>query len=217
MTAPVIAGLYVISTPPERGESLNNWLHRCEAALRGGAAVFQYRDKNAPAEVRQQRASALLERCRAWKVPLIINDDWQLAKHIGAAGVHLGQNDGSVQTARQLLGPEAIIGASCYNKLAAAHQAIAHGASYVAFGSAFPSATKPQAPRASLSLYARAVQELSVPVVAIGGITAANAGQLAAAGVDAIAVISAIMQAANPTQAAREIRGAFLHTPVAKA
>ncbi len=180
--------------------------------MAGGATCFQYRDKTASASERLRRASALLERCQARKVPLIINDDVALAKSIGATGVHVGRDDSSIGHARRVLGPAAIVGASCYNDLAAALDAQAHGASYVAFGAAFASPTKPGAVPAPLSLYAEAARLLTVPVVAIGGITAANAGVLAQAGVDAIAVISAVMQADDPEQAAANILAAFRAT-----
>lgn len=206
---PAIAGLYVITTPPQSGQALSAWLDHCEAAILGGTRLMQYRDKTATETQRQQRASALLEVCRAHKVPLIVNDEVKLAKVIGADGVHLGRNDDSIQQARRQLGPSAIIGRSCYNDLALALTAQTNGADYVAFGAAFASPTKPEAVSAPLSLYAEATKKLTIPVVAIGGISPANAGQLAAVGVDAVAVISAVMAQTDPCQAAAAMCTAF--------
>jgi len=210
MKKPVIAGLYVITTPPQRGETLAAWLARCEAAMRGGAQLMQYRDKTATPAQRQRRASALLERCRAHKVPLLINDDVALARSLGADGVHLGRDDCDIQRARSELGPDAVIGQSCYNRLPLALEAQSAGADYVAFGAAFPSPTKLRAVHAPLALYAEAKSRLKIPVVAIGGICARNAGRLAEAGVDAIAVISAVTQAPDPARAAQELLAAFV-------
>ncbi len=180
--------------------------------MRGGAAVVQYRDKTATPAQRQRRASALLERCRAFKVPLLVNDDVALAKAIGADGVHLGRDDASLAHARRELGPNALIGQSCYNLLPLAVGAQQAGADYVAFGAAFASPTKPQAVPAPLSLFAEAKRQLAIPVVAIGGIHAHNARHLATAGVDAIAVISAVAEAADPKKAAAELVAAFVTT-----
>ncbi len=206
---PVIAGLYVISSPPASDSAITDWLDRCEAAMQGGASLFQYRDKHATDNQRRARASALLERCQAHKVPLIINDDVHLAAAVGAAGVHLGQGDGSLAAARALLGPEAIIGASCYQHLERAEHAQSAGADYVAFGAAFSSPTKPDAPCAPRLLFVTARRRLNVPVVAIGGIHAGNASRLARLGVDAIAVISAVMAADDPRLAARRLCQTF--------
>ena len=120
-------------------------------------------------------------------------------------GVHLGESDGSVAAAREILGPERIIGISCYDRFELAEAAVAAGADYVAFGSFYASGVKPGAPRAGLALLERA-GALGVPVVAIGGITAENAGELTRAGAHAVAVISAVFGAGDPAAIERAAR-----------
>jgi thiamine-phosphate pyrophosphorylase len=127
----------------------------------------------------------------------IVNDDPQLARAVGADGVHIGRDDASITAARELLGPERIVGVSCYGDLAAARDAVAQGADYVAFGSFFASSTKPHAPRADPALL-REARALGVPLVAIGGIDADNVRSLIDAGADAVAVISDVFDHAQP-------------------
>lgn len=178
-------GLYAITdsrlTPPE------HLLVSVEAALRGGAVLVQYRDKSATSVERLRRATELKALCRNAGVPLIINDDPELAARVGASGVHLGQQDTPLAKARQLLGEEAILGATCHGRTDLARQALAQGADYLAFGRFYPSATKPEAPEASLSVLETA-RRFGRPVVAIGGITLANATPLIRAGADLVAV-----------------------------
>ena len=179
------------------------------AALRGGAALVQYRDKGGDSGRRQAEAAALLALCRQHGVPLIINDDPELARAVGADGVHLGADDPSLEAARTLLGPAAIVGVSCYDRLETARRAAERGADYLAFGSFFPSPTKPAAVRAEPSLLARARRELALPIVAIGGIDEKNGGQLVALGADLLAVISALFAATDVEAAARRLSGLF--------
>jgi thiamine-phosphate pyrophosphorylase len=179
------------------------------AAIRGGAAAVQYRNKAAPAGLRREQAEALLGLCRRAGAPLIVNDDLELAMAIEADGVHLGREDGDLGEARQRLGPRRLLGASCYNRLELARTAIATGADYVAFGSAFASPTKPGAVRAPLDLYREARRTFAVPIVAIGGITVGNAAALIAAGVDALAVITSLFEARDVEARAREFRNLF--------
>jgi thiamine-phosphate pyrophosphorylase len=163
-------------------------------ALEGGARVIQYRDKSGDADLRRRTARALLTLCRRYGVPLLINDDVELAAGIGADGVHLGREDAPIEDARRRLGAEAIIGVSCYNELERARRAVAAGADYVAFGRFFPSGTKPQAVAASPELLRAARAGLSVPIVAIGGITPDNGASLIAAGADALAAIEGVFR-----------------------
>jgi thiamine-phosphate pyrophosphorylase len=172
------------------------------------ASCLQYRNKPASPALRREQAAALLPLCKATRVPLVINDEVAVAAAIGAHGVHLGEHDGAIASARVLLGPDAIIGASCYDDAARAMRAAAEGASYVAFGAFFQSPTKPQARRASLDLL-RDVAELGLPRVAIGGITPDNARPLVAAGADLIAVISGVFDAPDPVRAARAYQACF--------
>jgi thiamine-phosphate pyrophosphorylase len=161
-------------------------------AIAGGTRIVQYRDKKHVAADRARQAGELASLCRKHGALFIINDDVELAKQVQAAGVHLGREDASLAQARAQLGPRAIIGVSCYNDLARAVKAQAEGADYVAFGSFFPSRTKPQAARAGLELLCEAKQKLHIPVVAIGGITPENGAHLLAAGADALAVIEGV-------------------------
>jgi thiamine-phosphate pyrophosphorylase len=197
-----VRGLYVV-TPDE--DDTGHLLRLVGAAMDGGARLVQYRNKRASPALRLTQALGLQAICRQRGVPLIVNDDLDLAQNIDAEGVHLGRDDDSPATARTQLGKKRLLGVSCYDDLDAAHRAVADGADYVAFGAAFPSSVKPDAVRAPWGLYARAKRELGVPVVAIGGITAENARQLAECGVDAVAVISAVFIADDVAAAASAI------------
>lgn len=174
-----------------------------ERALLGGARLIQYRDKSHDAARRLTQAQALDELCQRYKVPLIINDDAELAAQVGAAGVHIGQDDPDLATARVRLGPKAIIGVSCYNRLDLALAAERAGADYVAFGAFFPSPTKPHEIRPPIALLREARAVLTVPIVAIGGITPDNAPLLLDAGADALAVVSAVFAQPDIQAAAR--------------
>ena len=198
-------GLYAI-TPDEA--DTDRLLARVEIVLRAGASWLQYRNKAASDDLRAEQALALQPLCRSLAVPLIINDDWALAAAIGAAGAHLGEDDGELALARHELGPDAILGASCYDDLAIARQAVFAGASYVAFGAFFPSPTKPNARRAAPELLQEAAA-LGVPRVAIGGITPDNARPLIAAGADLLAVISGVFDAPDPAAATRAYLSCF--------
>lgn len=200
-----IKGLYAITPDSDDTERL---LEQAAAALQGGARALQYRNKSRDAARRLWQASLLASLCRSRGATLIINDDAQLARAVGADGVHLGRDDGDIAAARALLGPDAIIGASCYNQLDLARRAVAAGADYVAFGAVFPSATKPDAAAAPLGLFAAAAG-LGVATVAIGGIHAGNAGRVIAAGADAIAVIGGLFDQLDPQAAAAELAALF--------
>ncbi len=199
-------GLYVV-TPDSLAD--NALLRAVSAAIDGGAVMVQYRQKGLSIDTAHEQALRLLELCRDRGVPLIVNDDCALAQRIGADGVHVGREDAAVSAARTALGADAIVGASCYGSLALGHQAVTDGASYVAFGSIYPSPTKPAAPTVPLDVLRLARCELAVPVCAIGGITADNAGAVVAAGADLLAVISDVFAAADPCAAARRYRSVF--------
>jgi thiamine-phosphate pyrophosphorylase len=162
-----------------------------EAAVQGGAQIVQYRDKSNNPQQRLTEAQQLKQLCQHYNVPLIINDDIELAVQL-EVGVHLGQQDGSIAVARQRLGKEAIIGATCHNSRTFAQQAAQEGASYLAFGAFYPSSTKPLAQAAELHTLTQAKQLFNLPIVAIGGITLDNAAPVIAAGADYVAVISDI-------------------------
>jgi thiamine-phosphate pyrophosphorylase len=204
---PFPAGVYALT--PASGDT-QGLLARVESALKGGVAAVQYREKTGDVALRHEQASELLELCRRYGVPLVINDDLRLADLVGADGVHLGREDGSLIEARLILGPGKFIGASCYQSLEAAQLAQGQGADYVAFGSFFASPSKPQAGRAPLDLLRQAAARLQVPIVAIGGITEDNAASVLDAGADALAVISALFDAADVEAAARRLNRFFV-------
>ncbi len=201
-----ISGLYAVTPDLLDTEQL---VTKVKAALSGGARLLQYRNKIADASLRFQQAKALLTVCHDYHVPLIINDHLALCAEINADGLHLGVDDCQLSEARKLLGKNKIIGVSCYNQLALAQKAQADGADYVAFGACFTSATKPNAPTAPLSLFTQAKQQISIPVVGIGGITLENARLVKAAGADAIAVISTLFDATSIAEASQQFNLTF--------
>jgi len=180
-----LAGLYALTPDLDDTAVLTA---KVAAALAGGASAIQYRNKSAPDALRREQARALARLCAVRGALFIVNDDVDIAREVDADGVHIGEDDGGIARARAMLGPDRLIGVSCYNEWDRAQPAIDAGADYVAFGSFFASATKPAARRADPALLVRAAS-LPVPVVAIGGITSANATTLIDAGVAAVAVI----------------------------
>jgi thiamine-phosphate pyrophosphorylase len=202
----MISGLYAIT--PEQPDTAR-LLQQVRAALAGGASVVQYRSKSQDVALQHEQASELMVLCHAFDVPLIVNDSLRLADLTDADGVHLGREDGSVRQARIVLGAEKLIGVSCYNNLELALAAEAEGADYVAFGSFFPSATKPGAVPAQLELLQQASKRLHVPIIAIGGITPDNAPVLIEAGAAAVAVISGLFDAPDIELAARQYSQLF--------
>ena len=208
-----ISGLYAVTPDIADTRSL---LTAAEAALAGGAHLVQYRNKSAAAPLRLAQARALLAPCRRFQVPLIINDHLDLALAVDADGLHLGAEDGSLAAARERLGARKILGASCYDRLELALEAERVGADYVAFGSFFPSTVKPGAVRAPLALLREARHRLSIPVVAIGGITIENAPQLIEAGADCVAVLSALFGTDDVGLAARRFCALFAQDELAE-
>ncbi|MCC6301209.1 MAG: thiamine phosphate synthase [Gammaproteobacteria bacterium] len=201
MKAPALRGLYLIA---DTGWLASGRLVAAVAtALDGGGALVQYRNKAALDAARRDELWQLAALCRARGVPLIVNDDLALAREIGADGVHLGRDDATVAEARRALGDRVIVGASCYNRLDLAQAAARAGADYVAFGSFFPSPTKPDAVRADPDLLRRARAALDLPLAAIGGITPENGAAVLEAGADMLAVASGVFTAADPAAAAR--------------
>ena len=172
------------------------------------ASCLQLRNKVMADDVLRDAGLRLRDACRHAGVPFLINDDASLAAELDADGVHLGEDDGDIATARRLLGPTAIIGVSCYDVLARARMLAAQGADYLAFGAFFPSPTKPHARRAGIDLLHDSA-DLGLPRVVIGGITPGNAGPLIAAGADLIAVISSVYDAPGPVAAARAYQSLF--------
>jgi thiamine-phosphate pyrophosphorylase len=201
-----IAGLYLLTRETADTERL---MASVALALSVGTRVLQYRDKSVDSTRRVQQARGLLALCQQRGVPLIINDDVELAFAIEADGVHLGAQDVSIADARRRLGRDCIIGVSCYDNMQRASQAVAAGADYVAFGAFFDSGTKPLARRAPLQLL-RDARLLPVPIVAIGGINASNGASLIEAGASALAVVGAVWDAPDIAVEVRALSSLFL-------
>ena len=199
-------GLYLVTPNWNDTDRLLDITHQ---ALRAGASLVQYRHKDASPALRIEQAHSLLKLCRQHGRPLVINDHPDLCMDIDADGVHVGGTDASVAEVRAALGPDRIVGASCYGEFALARAAQIAGASYVAFGGFYPSAVKKYAVTTSADIVARAKATLRVPVVVIGGMTPENARPLAALGADMVAAISSVYLAPDPYGAAREFAGMF--------
>ncbi|WP_257900422.1 thiamine phosphate synthase [Marinobacter sp. F4206] len=189
MTKALRPGLYAITD--SQLTSPATLIPSVEAALRGGAVLVQYREKSAPTTERLRQALDLQAVCANAGVPLLINDDVDLARRSGAAGVHLGQTDDTLASARHLLGENAIIGITCHADLELARIAYHAGADYLAFGRFYTSGTKPDAPAAAPTVLTEA-RQFGRPVTAIGGITAENGEPLIRAGADMLAVVGGL-------------------------
>lgn len=199
-------GLYLV-TP--NWDDTDRLLDATGAALRGGAALVQYRQKDAAPGLRLEQATALLALCRRHGRRLVINDHVELCMRIDADGVHLGAGDAALAQARLALGPTKIIGASCYGDLALAQAAQAAGASYAAFGGFYPSPVKRYDFVTPPALLETARALLPLPLVVIGGMTPANAGPLVARGADMVAAITSIYADPEPESAARQMKALF--------
>jgi thiamine-phosphate pyrophosphorylase len=200
-----LKGLYGITD----GSTGTELINKVTQAIQGGLTVLQYRSKSSDYQQRLDEALSLRELCCKHRIPFIINDDIKLAKLLHADGVHIGQHDGSIQEARQLLGNHAIIGVSCYNRLELALEAQQQGANYIAFGAFFNSPTKPHAPAASINTLQTAKQKIHIPICSIGGITLDNASQLIDNGSDMVAVISSLFSANNINSTAKQFSQLF--------
>lgn len=185
--APSLSGLYVI-TDPHLNDDL---IEATRQALEGGARLVQYRNQPADARTRFLQVRELIGLCHDHGARLIVNDETTLAKATGADGVHLESENADAAAARELLGPDKLVGVSCHGSLEQARKAVAAGADHVSFGRFFASHTKPDAEAAAIDILAQAA-DLGVPLVAIGGITLDNAPQLLTAGADVLAVIHSI-------------------------
>lgn len=211
----MMRGLYAITPDNADSAQLEAAVRALLAAAAGSCAAVQYRNKSASPARRLEQAGRLGALARASRVPFIVNDDIELAIAVAADGVHLGREDGDIRAARRRL-PGKLLGASCYDSLAAARAAVAAGADYVAFGSVFASSTKPGAMRAPHALF-RDARALGVPLVAIGGITLQNAATVLDAGADALAVISGLFDARDIGEQARAFARLFAALPRAVA
>ena len=167
----IIKGLYAV-TPEEKDLSLLSL--QVESCIKGGAKIIQYRAKKLPQIEKTKQAKKIKILCDYYKVPLIINDDIELCRILNADGVHLGENDESLEKARSVLGPSKIIGVSCYNSIDRVTKAQENGANYIALGSCFPTLTKPDAPLVAIDFIGLVLKNFQVPLVAIGGISLEN-------------------------------------------
>lgn len=174
------------------------------AALRGGATLVQLREKTLdPADLLSE-ARQLTALCRAHGVPLVVDDNVEIALAAGADGVHVGQSDMAARRARALLGPDRILGVSAHN-VAEALAAQADGADYLGCGAAFVTGTKLDAHPVSAETMRAVTAAVDIPVVAIGGIDAGNILQLQGRGLAGVAVVSGIFAQPDLTAAAREL------------
>ena len=193
-------GLYLV-TP--NWDDTDKLLERTEQALDAGIALLQYRHKTAAAALREEQAGALLALCRKYACPLVINDFVDLCLSLDADGVHVGGTDASVAQVRAVLGPDKIVGASCYGDLALAYAAQLAGASYVAFGGFYPSLVKQYPVTTAPAIVGEAKAGIARPIVVIGGMSPVNAAPLVARGADMVAAISSVYLASDVGQAVR--------------
>ena len=187
----IIKGLYAV-TPEEK--DIFALSSQVESCIKGGARLIQYRSKKLSKVEQSKQARKIKIVCDYYKVPLIINDDIELCSILDADGVHLGENDENLEKARFILGPEKIVGVSCYNSIDRVKISQDKGATYVALGACFQSATKPNAPIASVDLIALVLKNFQVPLVAIGGITLENIDLIIKEGVECCAVINSLFK-----------------------
>lgn len=196
-------GLYVITD--QKLINRDKFVQSVERALAGGANIIQLREKGTEPEVIIYLGKEILKITKRYSVPLIINDSPEIACEIGADGVHLGQEDISVQEARKIIGKDKIIGVSCYGELQRGIDAENMGADYVAFGTPYNTPTKPGRRPTPFSTLIEAKSKIkNIPIFAIGGITKDNARDVLQTGVDGIAVITSIFGSGSPEDACRE-------------
>lgn len=172
-------------------------LKQVEDALKGGAKIIQLRNKSASDNDLIDIATQLQKLCASYNATFFINDRVELAQKIGADGVHIGFSDLGVKATRKLIGPNVLIGVSCYGDLERAKQAVKDGADYVAFGAFYPSKTKPKAAVVPLEVIKIAKKELNVPVCVIGGINESNIQEVAQHKPDMYSLVSDIFEAEN--------------------
>ena len=187
----IIKGLYAVTHEEKDSCVLSSQVESC---IKGGARLIQYRSKTLSKIEQHKQAKKIKTICNYHKVPLIINDNIELCRILDADGVHLGENDDSLEKARLLLGPSKIIGVSCYNSIDRVKKAVDKGATYIALGACFPTITKPNAPIATLDLISLVLKEFKIPLVAIGGINLENIELLINEGVSCFALINSLFK-----------------------
>lgn len=195
--------LYAVTDRAWTGEQ--TLLQQVEAALKGGVTCVQLREKNMDNTAYLREAREILNLCRQYKVPFIVNDNVEVAIACGADGIHVGQEDTTADEVRRRIGRDMILGVSVHT-VEEAREAVRNGADYLGLGAVFPTSTKTdvdQMPHETLRAICDAVD---VPVVAIGGINRSNIGKLTGSGIDGVALVSAIFSAADIEAACRELR-----------
>lgn len=201
-----LEGIYAITDPGLMGD---DFLDMAQQVINSGVQVLQYRNKAASFDRQLLEAKHLCQLCQDNNVVFLVNDHLDLAIQVDADGVHLGQGDTPLETAREKLGSDKIIGITCHDSLKLATEAENQGADYIAFGRFYPSQTKPGASPAMPGIISQAKQLLNIPVAAIGGITPQNVAPLLEQGADMIAVIHGIFGQADPGQAVSEYQAVF--------
>lgn len=199
-------GLYIVTPDWDDTERL---VTVTEQALQGGAALVQYRHKTADAAQRLEQATRLLALCRQHQIPFIVNDYVDLCLELDADGIHVGGTDAPVAEVRRMVGPDKIVGASCYGSLELAEEAQQAGASYIAFGGFYPSRVKQYPVTTPVATITQAKHRWTVPVVVIGGMTVDNSPPLITAGADMVAAVSAVYQADDPRATVAQFVGLF--------
>ena len=201
-----LKGLYIVTPDWDDTAQL---VQATDLALQGGAVLVQYRHKTADATLRSEQATALLQVCRQHGVPFIINDHLDLCLALDADGIHVGGTDASVAQVRAAVGPDKIVGASCYGTLQLARDAQAAGASYVAFGGFYPSRVKKYDFKTAPEIVAQSKAEIALPVVVIGGMTVEICTPLMAQGCDLVAAISSVYMQPDVRGAAQQFSDLF--------
>ena len=195
--------LYAVT---DRSWTKNDTLyHQVEEALKGGVTFLQLREKDLNTENFLQEAEEMKKLCAAYRVPFVINDNVEIARTVGADGVHVGQDDMPAWKVREILGEDKIIGVSAQT-VEQAIKAEKDGADYLGVGAVFPTSSKADAVEVEHATLRDICVAVQIPVVAIGGISAENVSQLAGTGIDGIAVISAIFAQDFPKLAAEELK-----------
>ena len=203
-----ISGLYIITD--KKLIDRKNFLNTVESALKGGASLVQLREKDTDKLEILSLGKEMLSITKKYYVPLIINDYPEIAYEIGADGVHLGENDPDIKTARKILGDNKIIGVSCYNQIERGVRAVGEGADYIVFGTPYYTPTKPEREPTSLDTLLEARNKFTdIPMFAIGGIDESNAETIINTGVDGIAVITGIFGSDDPEKSARSLSSLF--------
>jgi len=207
-----LKGLYAVTATRAENhptdQHLTQLLLAVKSSLEGGTKIIQFRDKDSAAEEKLEYAIALKTLCQQYNAALIINDELSIAAELGL-GLHLGREDGCIETARKVLGDNAIIGATCHASLDYAEEAAQQGATYLAFGRFFSSTTKPDASPAPLDILTQAKAQFQLPVVAIGGINLDNAPQAISAGADMVAAVDAVYNVPNITETCQQFQALF--------